>query len=96
MEVEQMFARLINEIRADRAEMKEERKAFGDRTSALIAGMKDGQKEAVACQEETVESRECKDQGPKDMNPKRNVNWSLQKRSQGNLRERRSGPGANV
>jgi hypothetical protein len=92
MEMQQMLAHLLAEMRSSQEEMREEIKsgqaiaeashvslevnlreeiksAFGDKMGALVAGMKDGQKETMACQETTKAHLVCKEPSPKKMEP---------------------------
>jgi hypothetical protein len=77
MEMQQMLAHLLAEMKANQEKMKAEIKsyqkdmraslkaeiksAFEDKTDAVIAGMKDGQKETVACHEMTKARLGCKE-----------------------------------
>jgi hypothetical protein len=65
--IEEMKASLREEIKSGQAEMRSTVSALGDKMGALITGMKDGQKEMVACQETKEACLEWKEPSPKEM-----------------------------
>jgi dGTP triphosphohydrolase len=78
---------LREEIKSGQAEMRTTVSAFGDKMGALIAGMKDGQKKTVACQE-TMEARlECKEPSSKEMESEVEPREVPKEHAQSDLRE---------
>jgi hypothetical protein len=63
----QAKAEASRKIKSGQAEMRSTVNAFGDKMGALIAGMKDGQTEIMACQEMMEAHLECKEPSLKEM-----------------------------